>query len=196
MDDQIHDNELLMHYNCLWGEPHECHRFLHPAAELLQPLYVYIFADLVDPQTWIYATLGASRQPMTHTKPSREARMELFIMSNQPDEELVQSIGALAIYPFVKNTFLGEGHTIRGDDTDGIVTGSPLTDILIARADFSEGRLDYVYHRDGSHTHLFWVTPVYRSERMYALEHGWRALIDQLEYQQVDIYNLWREAAV
>lgn len=196
MHNQSHDNELLAHYKRLWDEPHEQHDIVQPTAALLQPLNVYVFVDLADPQTWIYATLGASHQPMAHPESSSEARMELFIMSNQPHKELVQAIGSLAVYPFVEQTFFGEGHTVRGDDTDGIVAGSPLTDILIARADFGENRPDYVEHADGSHTHLFWVTPIYRSERLYAIEHGWQALIKEFEDQRTDVYDFWRSPAV
>jgi hypothetical protein len=196
MEHAKHDSELLEYYIRLWGQPSERHPFLHPDADSLQPCSVYVFADPADPPTWIYATLGASHQPLPHPDPHRDAYMELFIMTNHPYAELVESIGALALYPFVHRTFLGEGHTIHGRANEGIVAGSPLTDILIANADYGEDLPMYVVHANGRHTHLFWVTPIYASEREYAVTKGWQTLTAAFDQHQTDVYDLWRLAVI
>ncbi|MEP0873744.1 suppressor of fused domain protein [Trichocoleus desertorum AS-A10] len=186
------DQEVLNHYIKLWGEPRECHRFEHPAAVPLQPFLVYVFSFSA-PETWIYATLGARHQPM-FIPDGKPMHMELFVMTSQADEDLVPSIGALALYPFVYQTYFGNGHTIHGSDGNGIVAQSPLTDILIIRPDFEE-QTDYVHHDLDHHTHLLWVIPLYSQERVYAVQQGRKSLLEIFEEQEVDIYDLWRPIA-
>lgn len=119
-----------------------------------------------------------------------DARMELFVFAEQQQPELLENIGSLALYPFVLNTYFAPGHTVLGNDDHGIVEGSPLTDIFITQADYGEP--PYVCHSDGNHTHLLWVIPVYRQERLYAVEHGEDGLTDLFEQHGTNVFDLWR----
>jgi len=121
--------------------------------------------------------------------------MELFILCNQDNDELIDNLGSIAVYPFVMQTYFGEGHTVNGIEGHGIVTGSPLTDLIITRADYSDTP-DYITHTDGSHTHLFWVVPIYHTEREYVVKNGWRNLQELFEQQQTDVLDFWRAAVV
>ena len=103
---------------------------------------------------------------------------------------MLENIGWLALYPFAFDTYFAPGHTVVGEDDSGIVEGSPLTDIFITQADY--GVPPYIKHANGSHTHLLWIVPVYRQERLYAVQHGEEALITLFEQHDANVFDLYR----
>jgi hypothetical protein len=195
MDHQTTDNEILEHYHKLWGPPSRKFPFSHSLEEAPSPLFIYEFAGNASDTTFVYATLGASHKAMKNRGSEGEVIMEVFILCNQQQDELVDSLGEIAIYPFIHETYFAEGHTVHGSEGFGIVNGSPLTDLLITRADYGEIP-DYIVHRDKRHTHLFWVVPIYPSEREFAVANGWRKLQELFDQKQIDVLNFWRTASV
>lgn len=195
-DHRARSQELLAHYITLWGKPQRQEPFVHAYPQGPHPLFTLEFPAPSQHEVWVYATLGASFQPMPHAEAPEDLRMELFIYAEQQQPELLASIGALALYPFVLHTFFAPGHTVLGSDDGGIISTSPLTDILLTRADFGPDTPDYVHHSDGSHTQLLWVVPVYRQERVFAAQHGEAALIELFVQHETNVFDLWRPAVI
>lgn len=177
------------------GPPSRKFSFSHSLEEASSPLFIYEFAGDASETTFVYATLGASRKAMRNRGSEAEVQMELFILCNQQQEELVDNLGEIAIYPFIHETYFAEGHTVHGSEGHGIVNSSPLTDLLITRADYDDIP-DYIVHGNKRHTHLFWVIPIYQSEREFAVANGWRKMQELFDQKQTDILDFWRPAAV
>ena len=107
---------------------------------------------------------------------------------------MAEFLAKLAFYPVQRNTFLAPGHIVPGDL--GVVEGSSLTNVLITRPYFQEAAFEVVHHQDGYHTHILWVIPIHTSERLFAVEHGHRALENAFADNEVDTSDLYREAVV
>ncbi len=97
----------------------------------------------------------------------------------------------LAIQPFLAGKVYRDGTTIPGPP-DGLFPGSPLTDLLLAKAYFLDEDFDVVLHKDGSHTHILWAIPIYSSERLFAEQHGDLALFDLFMEHEIDSSDLQR----
>lgn len=68
---------------------------------------------------WVTATTGLSGQRMAGVEqyvdePEKAARVELAIARTVPDQAGAELLSALAVIPFGRCTWLGEGHTIGG----------------------------------------------------------------------------------
>jgi hypothetical protein len=103
-------------------------------------------------------------------------RFELVLLSNERHDALPDMLEALAAYPFVFNTFFTAGDVVAGSPDGGVIPGSPLTEILLTHPYFDKSDFETIQHEDGSHTHILWLMPIHMSERLYAREHGYRAL--------------------
>lgn len=191
VNDHKRDQEILDYYIKLWGEPSRKEQYYHDLKHAPQPIFVLEFPPQSEENFWTYATLGASHRSMKHPD-GCDARMELFIFVEQQQPELFENMGALALYPFALDTYLGPGHTVIGEDDEGIVAGSPLTDIFISRTFLEDDKPPYMCHADGTHTHFLWVMPVYRQEREYAAQHGERAMIDIFAQHNTNAFDLYR----
>lgn len=193
MDNQYHDSEILEHYTRLWGKPSRKFSFQHESKKAPSPVNIFEFAGDDNDPVFVYATVGLSRKEMIHPL-GNHGYTELFIQSYLYYEELVDNLGAIAVYPFVMNTYFDEGHLVRGSG-EGIVNNSSLTDILIARADFGE-LSDYIVHRDKSHTHLLWVIPIHKVEREFAVKRSSEQLQDLLAQNAIDLCDFSRTSVV
>ncbi len=194
MNHEMREEEILTRYKQLWGTAITAFPYSHTIDKAPNPLTIVEFA-VPEEGVWVYATIGASHRAMTYPHADHDLRMELFIFANQVQRELVESVGALALYPFALDTYLDEGHTIRGEG-EGIIPGSPLTDILITRPVFGKEGADYIHHSDDTHTLLFWVVPIYAAERLFATQQGWELLLAVFEEHETDVYDLWRVSAI
>jgi hypothetical protein len=68
---------------------------------------------------WVTATTGLSAQRMAGVeqyvdRPEDAARIELALARTVPDQSAAELLSALAVIPFTRCTWLGEGHTIGG----------------------------------------------------------------------------------
>ena len=196
------NDDIITHYIQLWGRPTYEYTFTYEmnldSSHTPHPIFIFDFQPRSNRDYWVYATIGAS----SFTSNSREAtvlhlsssrRMELFMLSNTQHTDLVHYLGTLATYPVRENTFFAEGHTLHSNT--GVVQNSPLTDTLITRADFG-GIADHIVHNDGSHTHLLWAIPIYRAERMFAINHGWQSLQERFEQKDIDVLDVFRSSVV
>ncbi len=188
------DSEVIQHYIRYWAQPATVVKFDHDGQLAPNPIFVVEFAPSEEAESWVYATVGASRQPMPYPddwigeKP--EHRIELFICARQRNYALREVLAGLAVYPFQYKTFIAAGHTIPG--THSIVPDASLTDILFTRAYGMQQDFETIHHSDGSHTHILWVVPIYRSERLFILQYGWQALIDLFFEHKPDISDFSR----
>jgi hypothetical protein len=119
-------------------------------------------------------------------------RIELFVTANGQHDDFVELLTLLAAYPIFYRTYLGLGQTIAGRADQGVVAGSPLTDLFLTAPAGMPPGFDHLDLDDGTHVLLVWVVPVYRSERMLAVEHGWRALEERFMERRTDTNDLWR----
>lgn len=197
MEVTTHDAEVIAHYS----------RFLDAEPNIIavdyvpegapKPMAVLEFPPPSDEYDWIYTTVGVSRQPMPDPDQSGEdptgRRMELIMLSRTQSKELPDFLVALAIYPFMYNTFFAFGNLVPGRPGSGVVEGSPLTEILLTFPHFMPDDFATIHHSGGSHTHIIWLVPIHLSERLYAREHGHETL-EQLfgESEVVDTSDFFR----
>ncbi len=192
------DSRIVQHYIRFWGEPVDIFNLNGSWKTSPGPIFIAQFAPRSDEQDWVYATIGASRQPMpypadwVHEKPER--RVELFIYARRRTDELRILLMSLAEYPFNKMTFLGPGHTIPGNE--GVVKGSPLTDILFIRPLGEPPEFEVIHSDKAHHLEMLWIIPIYESERQFVKLNGWNALIDLFYHQGTDTSNFLRAAVV
>lgn len=90
-----------------------------PVGDALFPEMIASRHRLGDRDIWVTATTGLSAQRMAgvdlyHDEPEGAARIELAIARATPDQVAAELLGAVAMVPFGRCTWLGEGHTIGG----------------------------------------------------------------------------------
>ena len=189
------DRNLIRHYIHFQGNYHGLFKFADGDEKAPRPIYVLEFSPSSQEYDWLYITSGMSRKPMFMG--NDQHRVELIMYSRTQQIELTNTLAKLAMYPFVHETNFAAGHTIAGKPGDGIVTGSPLTDILLTPVYFEAEGFDYVPNVDGTHTHILWATPIYQSELSYIKQHGWRMLIEDLfTKHEVQPADLWRPPVI
>jgi hypothetical protein len=194
----LREKEIVAHYRRFLGKEGRIVRFDDMPEPAPSTIRVLEYPSRFEGDTWVYATVGASDKPMPD--PNRPAlqpddpRMELVVTSSTQQSQLIDTLQTLAAYPFVLNTYLGWDHVIAGTPNSGIVDGSPLTEVLLAPP--SPAEMAIVSHKDGTHTHVLLVVPIYLSERLYVREHGSEALAELFAEREVDAADLWRPPAV
>jgi hypothetical protein len=194
----LREKEIVAHYRRFLGKETRIVRFDGMPEPAPSTIRVLEYAPEQDGDAWAYTTVGVSDKPMPvpgDPAPQHDDhRIELVLYSATQQEELIDALHLLAAYPFVHNTFLSWGHMIAGSPGNGIVEGSPLTEILLSRP-YLDG-MDIIHHEDGTHTQLLWVVPIHLSERMYAREHGHGGLEELFGEREIDSADLWRPPVV
>jgi len=185
---------IRSHYARLWGEPRAAWEFTLPSPAP-DAIAVLAYRYQNSPQQWAYATIGMSEKALPHPSPEADLHVELFVLAKKKENSVAESLSGIAAYPFIHGTYFGEGHTVHGSPGQGLVDRSPLTDLVLTRADFGP-LADFVKHADGTHTHLFWVVPIYPNERQLAVEKGWPSLRRLFEEKGTDVLNLRRKAVI
>jgi hypothetical protein len=194
MDYTRRDSEIIQHYAQFWGQPSTVVKFDHEIQLAPAPIFALEFAPSSEDETWVYATVGASRRAMLYPdnwsdeKPER--RIELFSCVRECNHALLEVLSSLALYPFQQKTFLAPGHTIPG--AHSFVIDSPLTDVLFLPPYGMKQDFEVIRHHNGDHTHMLWTVPIYTSERLFIRQYGWKALVDLFFEHEPDISNLWR----
>ena len=192
--------EVEAHYERFIGEPSGVARFDQSSGPAPAPRFVLEYAPESPDYDWVYASLGMSRRsmpaPISDEPDSPRMRAELITLTREQQPELPEALAGLTAYPFFNDTFLADGHTIAGTPGQGIVPGSPLTEIFISLPLFADEEFEVIHHSDGSHTHILWVIPVYTSERLYVRKHGAPALHDLFVREGVAVGDWRRPAAV
>ncbi len=57
------DSEVVQHYVHYWAQPATVVKFDHDRPFAPNPIFVVEFAPSEEAESWVYATVGASRQP-------------------------------------------------------------------------------------------------------------------------------------
>ena len=187
-----HDLEIIDHYTrFIQAESQTVERAVLP--EPAPPTVdVMEYAPSSAEFDWVYTTVGMSHKVMPHT----EQRIELIFYSRKPDKEIARFLTSLVAYPFIHGTFFGPGHTIVGSAGDGIVKGSPLTDVLLTVPYFEPPEFEVIKHTGDSHTHILWAIPLHPSERLYVKQHGHMELLARFSENSTRASDLWRSAVV
>src|SRR3954464_10725461 len=135
MNTKRRDLEIVDHYHNALGTEKRVVRFRDLPQPAPDSIVVMEFAPAQEGYDWVYTTVGVSMKPMPDPNASAGHpsghRMELILHSNRNHEGLVDLILAIAVYPFDHNTFFDPGDLIAGTPGQGVVEGSPLTDILV-----------------------------------------------------------------
>lgn len=190
-----HTTELVQHYTHFQGPVSNVLEFANGPQAAPRPILVLEFAPPSPEYDWLYITAGMGHKPVPQGR--WDHHIELLMYTRQQQEELATSLAQLAMYPYVHNSFFDVGHTIAGEAGAGVVTGSPLTDILLTYVYAEAEGFDTINHSDGTHTQILWATPIYPSERVYAKQRGWKNLIETVFIEQeVQPADLWRPPAV
>ena len=202
MDPLVRYAEIADHYHKSMGQEAGILKIDQAYEVAPSPVWVMEFAPPSEEYDWVYSTIGMSFEPMpgaiNDSKSSNNTYnpyVELMIYSKQRHEDLVDLLGRLAAYPFVENTFFAPGHIVAGNDA-GVVSGSPLTEILLTQPFFEEPEFYTIHHADGTHTHVLWIMPLYLSERLFARQNGYMALIERFSENSTDTSELWRSPVV
>ena len=195
MDLPKREEEILINYVKTLGIPTKSVAF-HDLGPAPDPIIVAEFAPAEEDSDWVYATIGVSRKPMPDIDKLGGnvpyQRIELVLYANQADNSLRDIMLMLALIPFVDSSSLAPGDTVVGIAEEGIVKGSPLTEMLITRPYSASQEFQLIHHSDGSHTDILWAIPLYVSERIYAKEHGYKALEKLFQAGDTDTSDFWR----
>src|SRR5512143_959887 len=113
---------VMAHYNEYWGLATEVLRYAFSEKAQDAPFIAEFLLGSDDEPLYVYATIGMSESPQPGAPDGR--RVELFVYSGRPLDELKQALAMLAIYPFQNGIALGPLDTIYGGRA--IVDGSPL----------------------------------------------------------------------
>jgi hypothetical protein len=200
MSQSERDNELIAHYHKHLGLEVRSIRFGERPAPRPGSITVLEFAPPNPDFDWVYVTVGASRKPMPDPESSARhptgRRFELIMLSDERQDALPDTLEALAAYPFVLNTLFTAGDIVRGSPGEGVLPGSPLTEILLTHPYFDKPEFETIQHKDGSHTHILWLIPIYISERLYAREHSSRTLEVLFGQNDTDTSDMMRPPVV
>ena len=191
MDAEARARDILMHYVKLWGEPANHRDFRYQSPRLPESIRIYKFRLKDGIDEWAFATVGMSQKALIHPSGAFDLRIELFLLCRPGEDQISDKLSQIAAYPLQLDTYFAEGHTVHGTPGHGIVDGSPLTDLVMTRADLGVVK-DFVKHGDGTHTHLFWVVPISPKEREFAATQGWPALRGRFEARNTDVLDLTR----
>jgi hypothetical protein len=175
------DYQILEHFVRFWSQPTRILDYKGALQIPPGPIFVAEFPPDVEGQSWAYATIGASRYAMLYSAEGNneqsERRLEIFMYSNEPTDELVYVLTCLALYPFVKKTILKPGDRIPGDE-EGFIKSSPLTDFLFLPPLNEARELSAVHiNENQQHVDILWAVPIYKSERQFINENGWKELV-------------------
>jgi hypothetical protein len=199
MDLPKREEEILRNYVRVLGIPTKSIAF-HDLGPAPDPIIVAEFAPPQEDYDWVYATIGVSRKPMPDIDKSvgevPYQRIELILYANEADSSLRDIMLKLALIPFVDSSSLAPGDTVVGIAEEGVVKGSPLTEMLITHAYSASQEFQVMHHSDGSHTDILWAIPIHVSERIYAKEHGYKALEKLFQADGTDTSDFWRSPVV
>ncbi len=199
MDLPKREEEILRNYVRTLGTPTKSVAF-HDLGPAPDPIIVVEFAPPQEGYDWVYATIGVSHKPMPDIDKSvgevPYQRIELILYANQADDNLREIMLKLALIPFVDSSSLAPGDTVIGIAEEGVVKGSRLTEMLITRPYSASQEFQLIHHSDGGHTDILWAIPIYVSERIYAKEHGYKALEKLFQADDTDTSDFWRSPVV
>lgn len=190
--DEAWDRTIRQHYHHCLGQPERSFTIDYMPEPTPNPITILEFAPSSDDDCWAYATVGASRLPMPTPEKlfgGRKERIELVIFSDRQRAELQDILANLVAFPFCNRTWLGDGHTIPGPK--GVTDDSPLTDILLTEPRWLEG-LGVLHHSADDHTRVLCVVPIYPSERIFKVQHGYDTFLDLLAESDTDVTDLVR----
>lgn len=182
---------VMAHYNEYWGLATEVLRYAFSEKAQDAPFIAEFLLGSDDEPLYVYATIGMSESPQPGAPDGR--RVELFVYSGRPLDELKQALAMLAIYPFQNGIALGPLDTIYGGRA--IVDGSPLSAILLALP-LREPEEFAVIDLGDYQVQMLMVTPISESERQFCVAQEPLKLLSVFASQGVDVADLFRPSAV
>jgi hypothetical protein len=195
---EYRDIEIVQHYYKHLGKETRALLFDTLPAPSPNPIFVMEYAPPSDEYDWVYTTVGASRkiQKLEISDKTLMHRTEFIMFANKQNDEIVDTLLTLAAYPFIYETTFNVGDLVAGTPGEGIVTSSPLTEILLTHTYSNPPEFETIIHADGDTSHILWVIPIYLSERTYAREQGYLELERLFGIQQTDTSDLWRKPVI
>jgi len=173
-------------YRAHWGEPSRRARF--EVGEF--SIEVYKWAADANPEgVALYATVGASEQPMAGHDPNH--RVEFFVGLVPERDDVASALAALGLYSAREGVALDHGHTVPADGP--LWPGTQMETFLVLRplSDF----LPALELSDGLHVDFLQAVPLFDAERAFKAEHGAEALLDRWEKAGVPFWNPERAPA-
>ncbi len=182
---------VMAHYNQYWGIATEVLRYAFSERPQDAPFIAEFLLGSDAEPLYVYATIGMSEAPQPGAAGGR--RIELFMYSGRPLDELKQALAMLAIYPFQNGIALGPLDTIYGGR--GLVDGSALSAILLALP-LREPEEFAVIDLGDYQVQMLMVTPISESERRFCVDQEPLKLLSVFASQGVDVADLFRPSAV
>ena len=136
-------------------------------------------------------TVGVGLRPQPSVEiqvpdtPEQVRRVEFgFCLAEGYDEEalggVMRYLSAQAGYPWIRGTWLGEGHTFPCDSVPPNSAGPPFPAVLLTRKPPQVPSVRLPSYR-GDPVGLLWFLPITESERAFAVERGGKELLRRLE---------------
>jgi hypothetical protein len=173
--DAIHDLYLAR-----WGPPSREARF--DARDYGISILKWA-ADATSEGVALYATAGASEWPLSGRDPNH--RIELYTGLLPERDDIASAFAALGLYSVREGVALDHGHTVPND---GPLWPDTRMDVFLVTRP-PEPLLPALDLSEGLHVEFLQVTPIYRSERAFKVEHGTEALIERWKRAGVPFWN-------
>jgi hypothetical protein len=136
------------------------------------------------PEGEILITLGARLRPQPNVPDEgkfRRIELAMFVESGCSEDALLKVasyISGQSKYPWLQNTWLGDGHTLPCDSIPGfdavLLTDVPPVQVGTLMADYRNDTVS-----------LLWMIPITQSQRELAIANGSKALLAQLQREGV-----------
>jgi hypothetical protein len=187
---------ILEHYRRIWGRETSWQDFEVAGDTRICSISTVTFAPQLSETDWVVATVGGHRNS-TKKQPSQTIdKTELFIYSSFESSELSLNMSNLGAYCCLHNTVLSYGHTIVGNQGSGIVSGSPLSEILLLPPYFIQQEFSDFHLPGLLHVSLLWVIPIHLVERQYIKKNGYKRFVELLFDNSVDVTDFQRAPLV
>lgn len=183
----MYDLDLLeLHLESCWGKSTD-QQFCIPDPHRKLPVSFRVleFPPGNTHDFWIYSTLGMSIE-------MDESLIELHIFSRRQDISLVELLTVTASF-HRNDTPLGLHHSVY--------IGQPwqddsLCDHAFLSLPYLDGDELEVFNFSDNHLHNLWLLPITKSERDYKMEHGWNALEELFETNELNYLDPNRASCI
>lgn len=167
-------------YVARWGAPSRNARF--EAGEATVEIFKWN-AEANPEGVNLYATIGASAQPMADHDPTHRVEFHLGLLPAKDD--IASPLASLALFPHTEGVALDHGHTVSADKP--LWPGTDMRRFLIMRplADI----IPPLVLPDGVHVEFLQAIPIYESELAYKREHTADGLIQRWEKSLVPFWD-------
>lgn len=167
-------------YFARWGKPARTANFC--VGEFSVDVYKWS-AEATSQQVNLYATVGASAQPMVGLDPNHRA--EFFIGLHPAMDQVASPLAALALHGAREGVAVDHGHTVPADTP--LWPGTEMHRFLVMRP--LSDIISPLTLADGTHIEFLQALPIFDSEFAFKTQYGADALLARWEQSQVAFWD-------